>query len=158
MHRGLAEKQMCVGKSYNICNTAERECLTFRRIWWQFFAFCSVIVPPPQDGPPHAPLNFSINQTLPEKSSLVWETSPENIKTASLIEILTFSDYIWQNKVNLLFLRPKCSMHVFDFFFLWESERGNNSILSFNVFEFENRILGYSSFQYANEIIQCSNI
>lgn len=36
----------------------------------------------------------------------------------------------------------------FPFFFMRESERENNSKLSFNVFEFENRILGYSCFQY----------
>lgn len=36
----------------------------------------------------------------------------------------------------------------FPFFLMRESERENNSKLSFNVFEFENRILGYSCFQY----------
>lgn len=37
-------------------------------------------------------------------------------------------------------------MQAFHFFFMRESERENNSKLSFNVFE--NRILGYSCFQY----------
>lgn len=66
------------------------------------------------------------------KSNPTWDVSsgmrnnPWEHQTASLINIhvLTFSVYVWQNKVNLHFLRPKCSMQAFHFFNerIWKGE------------------------------------